>query len=187
MKSVRVIKILTASFLIYCLLLVSCKTLKTTDNQNYSETQDTKPTSIFDMRAEDLIGLSEEETEELIMNKIRETFPDANKITSRTFANSSEFENHMKNNFSLSVSPNPTSGDATVTINVSSSDFSGRNLTFDLYFEDRKINTLTLTVGSGNKAVLSSNYLQNNGVYTIALQESNIRGRQISTSFIVKK
>ena len=167
--------------LFVCLFIItSCRTVDTSDNYGLHAVNQTNN----DIKEEKI---------DLIKNDIKKMFPDAKaddikfEIMDDTVEVEDWIDKKFKENY-LTVSPNPTSSDAIVTIYLDSKgDFTGRKFNFDLYYENRKINKITGIVEKGNTFFISRNYIQAEGVYTIALLEFNIKGRNLSTSFIVKK
>ena len=90
---------------------------------------------------------------------------------------------HIMASDGLLVSPNPTAGDVMVEINRNHPeiDNGGKTLPLDLYYESNKINSLSLSIEGKNKAIISSNYLQKNGTYTIVCPIH----KKLTTSFVV--
>jgi len=79
----------------------------------------------------------------------------------------------------IKVFPNPTLGAVTVEFFIKGL---SNTITLDLYYNNRKINTLEFANVKDNKIVISSDYLKENGTYTISLNSG-----LASTSFVVKK
>ena len=191
----------TAVMLTIVAMFVSCRSVETTDNSNDNDSGLHLVSSMDSVAIRQIMldpNLSDEEKEKLIRehfgadsvsisstktttgpdpDSILNLYPDAKVIKIEDDGSRNALKDF------LMVSPNPTSSDAKVIINRGNPpDLSGTNLDLDLYYEDRKINSLTLPVEIGNKIIISSNYLQREGTYTIVMS-----GSKISASFVVKK
>jgi len=175
--------------IILCMLLVvlvvACKTTETKDNSNLHATSQ-KPTlaemdASMDIALADIMNNENLDavTKELMIVMMKKAIESPETFTS---------DLQKMNENMLYVFPNPTAGAVTVEF---ARDFPFKNIdmtmkggiTLDLYYMGKKINTLEFHSVKDNKVTISSDYLQNNGTYTITIPGLE----NVSTSFVVKK
>jgi hypothetical protein len=160
-------------------IVVSCRTTETTNNSG-TYTANQKPSQEEMDAAIDNI-MNNENLDEFTKKLMIEIVTKA-KESPETLV--SDLQKGMDN--MLYVYPNPTSGPVTVEFArdfpFKSADKTLKYLVLDLYYMGEKINTLEFSNIKDNKVVISSDYIQKEGTYTIVIPELNI-----SNSFMVKK
>jgi fructose-specific component phosphotransferase system IIB-like protein len=169
-------KILVLKFILLSILLVSCKTAEV-DNSSQSASH---TPNIADVHA--MIDSMMNSDTTLVNNKL------VGDMLKMAVDNPENFLSNLQKAAanSLYVYPNPTSGAVTVEF---AHDFpfeiesDMKSLSLDLYYMDTKINTLEFSNLKDRKAIISADYLQKEGTYTIFLTGYN----DIYTSFVVNK
>ncbi len=163
----KIVKLL----MLLCVVLVSCKTTETTDKSGQHAV---KQSILID---------------DIIEQVLNDPTLDENERKFRAEALKSLAENKPTTTYNedcglLCVFPNPTSGAVTVEFGRR---FGGAGIKedeiiiLDLYYKEVKINTLEFYNIKDDKVIITSDYLQKEGTYTISFKGI------LFASFIVKK
>ena len=162
-------------------LLIGCKTVETTDNSGQYAA---KPTQAeIDNLIEQVINNEtselDENTKKLMLEIIKKAMESPETLT----ADLQKLTDEM-----LYAFPNPTSSSVTIefarNFPFKSVDMEIKGgISLDLYYMGTKINTLEFSSVKDNKVVISSDYLQKEGTYTVFITGLD----NVSTSFVVVK
>ena len=158
-------------------MFVSCRSVNTTDNSNDNDSGLHVVTTVEEVSYDEI--MNDPRLSEMLKQAIIAKLDSTDSDTTITIEVS---PSEVALNDLFIVSPNPTSSDAVISLNPIYGTRGDKTLELDLYYMDKKIETLTLSATSDNKFVITSNYLQKEGTYTIVMP-----GSKISASFVVKK
>ncbi|MCL2039937.1 MAG: hypothetical protein FWG85_05865 [Bacteroidetes bacterium] len=183
MKIISIIAITT-------FLLLSCKTANTenTDSKSDIHAANYTPSKAeIDGLLDSLMNSDEFDLDENTKKIVSDVVKEFVKIAMESPETLQSILENMLENM-LYVYPNPTSGAVTVEF---ARDFPFKSIdvnlksgiSLDLYYMGNKINTLEFSNVKDNKVIITSEYLQENGTYTITIAGL----KDFSTSFVVRK